>query len=80
VDGFKVRLPSLEILFCICKDLSCISLVSKWLAGVTRYDWGVIEKVQETTTVSGQNDLLFGTLDGRSEMDIVGFLDLLTSL
>ena len=56
-----------------------VALIERW-PGVTGYDWGVIQKVEQSPTVARKKDLLFCALDGRCEVDVVGFLQLLTGL
>lgn len=47
---------------------------------LTRNDRTVVQKLQETATVSGKNDLLFGSLDGGKKFSVVSFLELLAGL
>ena len=52
----------------------------EFLARVARDDWSVVEEVHKAATVLGENDLLLGSLNGGSEVDVVCLLNLLTRL
>lgn len=77
---FQFRLPLLEIILRVVQDLSSLIRVLVRRADVTWDDWGVIEEVEETTTVAGEDNLLLGTLDGGGELQSVCFLELLAGL
>lgn len=49
-------------------------------AGVTRDNRTIIEKMQEATTVLGENDLLLSALNSSSKFGLVCFLKLLAGL
>lgn len=80
LDGFQVRLPCLQLLFGVGKDLSGLIDVGKGLAHIARHDGSVVEQVQQASAVFGQDELLFRSFDGGREMHIIGLLDLLTGL
>lgn len=47
---------------------------------IARYDWCIIDKVQETASVLSQDDLLLCSLDGGCKVMVVSLLELLASL
>lgn len=49
-------------------------------SGVAWYYGGVVKEVKDAAAVAREEDLLLGALDDGGEVDIVGFLQLLTSL
>jgi hypothetical protein len=76
----QLRLPILEIIFCIAEDLTGLVRMLIWGTHITRDNGCIIEEIEETTTVAGEDDLLFGTLDSCSEFSSIGFLNLLAGL
>lgn len=54
--------------------------VGKWLSDITRHDWSVVEQVQQSAAVPGENDLLLGSFDGGGKVEVVGLLNLLSGL
>ena len=77
---FQLWLPVFQIIFRIVEDLTCLACVLERCANISRNNGGIIEEVEETTTVTGKDDLLLGALDGSCELGGISFLDLLTSL
>jgi len=54
-------------------------MLESW-TNVTWNHWGIIEKVQKTATVTSEDDLLLGTLNGSGELGGVCLLELLAGL
>ena len=54
--------------------------VGEWLSDITRHDWSVVEQVQQSAAVSGEDDLLLSSFDCGGKVEIVGLLDLLSGL
>lgn len=79
-DVFELWLPLSKIVFGVVENLASLMAVLEDGASVTWNDGSIIEKVQETTAVAGENDLLLGALDGCSEFGGVCFLELLATL
>jgi hypothetical protein len=80
MNRLNVELIPAEIVFRIGEDLARCLYLSKGRMNVARYDRCVVDEVQESPSVFRKDDLLLGTLDGGSEVVVVGFLKLLTSL
>lgn len=72
--------PVTQIVFGIVEDLSGLVALCVRDTGVARDDGSVVEEVEQTETVAGEDDLLLGALDGGEELGCVGFFKLLTSL
>ena len=62
------------------EHLSCVIAVSKWLTNIARHHWRIVEVIQETTAMFGEDNLLLGALDCCGEVKIICFLDFLASL
>jgi hypothetical protein len=73
-------MPGAEFVFGIIKDLASGFDVFEGWVGITRDDWGVVEKVEETTSLFCEDDLLFSTLNCRGKVDVVGFFEFLAGL
>jgi hypothetical protein len=67
-------------LFCFGQYISGLAGMFKRLAHVSWYYGSVIEEVEQTAAILGEDDLLLGSLNGGSEVDVEGLLDFLTSL
>ena len=80
VDGLKVWLPLLQLLLSIVEYLSRFARMGEWLAHVAGNDRGIVEKVQQTTAVAGEDDLFLSAFDGRGEVQVVCLLQLLARL
>lgn len=80
VNGLNGWMPGAEFVFGIIKDLASSLDVLKGWVGVAGHDWGVVEKVEETTSLFCEDDLLFGTLNCRGKVDVVGFFEFLAGL
>ena len=78
--GFHTRLPVTQILLGGLEDLARLVGVVEGRACVAGDDGGVIEEVEETATVAGEDDLFFSAFDGRGEVEIVGFFEFLAGL
>ena len=79
-NGLQVGLPVAQVILGVVEDLPSLRGVLKGRARVSRHDGGVVEEVQQAAAVAGKHDLLLGPLDGGGEVDVVCFLELLTSL
>lgn len=77
---FGLGLPVAEVVFGVVEDLAGLGAVGVGLALVSWNDGAVVQKLEETAAVAGQDDLLLGALDRGEEFGVVGFLELLTSL
>jgi excinuclease UvrABC helicase subunit UvrB len=73
-------LPVAEVILCVVEDLAGLVTVGIRGAGVTRDNRTIIEKMQEATTVLGENDLLLSALNSSSKFGLVCFLKLLAGL
>jgi hypothetical protein len=60
----QVWLPILQIILRIIQNLTGFVSIWVWVSLVTGNDWGIIEEVEETTTVACKHDLLLGALNG----------------
>ena len=80
MDRLNVQLVSAKIILGVGQDLTCCLYLGEGRMNVARYDRGIIDQVQETTGVLREDNLLLSALDGGCEVEIVGFLELLTSL
>jgi hypothetical protein len=80
MDRLNIQLVSPKIILSVGQDLTRCLYLGEGRMNVTRYDWGVIDQVQEATGVLREDDLLLSALDGGCEVEVVGFLELLTSL
>lgn len=76
----EVELPIFQIIFSVVQNLSGLCAVAVWAALITRNDRAVIEELQETAAVAGEDDLLLGALNGGDEFGVIRLLELLTSL
>lgn len=79
-DVFEVWCPVLEVVFCVIQDLASLARMFVRGANVAWNNGAVVEEVEDTATMAGEDDLLLGALDGCSEFGGVCFLEFLTSL
>ena len=79
-DIINLKTPVAEILFGIVEDLACLSAVLECWTRITWNNWGIIKKVQETTAVTSEDDLLLCALNGGSELGSICLLKLLAGL
>jgi hypothetical protein len=79
-DILQLRPPILQIILCIIQDLTSLIAVLIHRANIARYHWGIIEKVENATSVSSEDDLFLGTFDGCGKLGGVCLLQLLTGL
>ena len=79
-DLLKIWLPALQFLFGITQDLTSFSGALEWLTNIARDDWGIVERVKQTTSVFGKDGLFLGALDRCGEMKVICFLEFLTRL
>jgi hypothetical protein len=80
MDRLEVRLPVAELVFGSVEDLTARFDVLEDGVCIAWYDWGVIKEVEHAASLLGEDDLFLGALDSGGEVDVVGFLELLTSL
>jgi len=74
------RLPCSQVLFRVVQYLARSLLFLECWVCVTGHDGSVVKEVQDATRVFGKQDLLLGALDGGGQVEVVGFLELLTRL
>lgn len=79
-DRLNAGLPFTEIILGILKDLACQGLIVIRLTSITRNNRGVIDVVEQATSMASQDGLLLGTLNNGRQMDIIGLLELLPGL
>jgi hypothetical protein len=80
MDRLNIQLVSAKIILGVGEDLTrCLDFCEGWM-DVAGYDRGVVDEVQESTGMFREDNLLLGTLDGGSEVVVISFLKLLTSL
>jgi len=80
MNRLEIRRPFAEVFLSIVQYLTCLMSMLEFRAGVARYNWGIVEKVQQAAAVAGEHYLLFSTFDGGGEVKVVGFLELLACL
>lgn len=69
-----------EIILSILEDLASQGLMVIRLACIARNDGSVVNVVEQATSMASQNGLLLGALNNGRQVDIIGLLQLLTSL
>merc|ERR1711977_629334 len=74
----QLWLPVLEIILCIVQDLAGLTGMLVGWTDITRDDGSVVEEVEETATVAGEDDLLLCALDGSCELGSICLLHLLS--
>ena len=79
-NRLNAGLPFAEIILGILKDLACQGLIVVRLASITRNNRGVIDVVEQATSMASQDGLLLGTLNNGRQVDIIGLLELLPGL
>jgi hypothetical protein len=80
MDLLDILIPIAEVFFRIVENLpGCLTMEVRGM-GITRNDGGVIEEVDETASLLGEQNLLLGACNGGSSVEVEGFLELLTSL
>lgn len=75
-----MQLVVAKVIFRIVKDLSRILSTCKGRVQVSGNDWCIVNQVDKSTRMLGQNGLLFSTLDGCCEVLVVRLLEFLASL
>lgn len=78
VDGLDVRSPGSEFVLGYVEHISCRLGVREGRVHVSGNDGSVINKVEQLSCVLGQQDLLLGTLNDGSGVEVVCLLELLT--
>ncbi len=79
-DRLQARLPPPQILLGVVQDLARVLGVLERMARVAGNDGRVVEKVEQTATVAGQEGLLLRPFDSGGEVHVVGLFELLTGL
>lgn len=74
VDRLNARFPLTEIILSILEDLASQGLMVIRLACITRNNGGVVNVVEQATSMAGQNGLLLGALNNSRQVDIIGLL------
>ena len=80
IDRLHARFPMTEIILSILEDLASQGLMVIRLACIARNDGSVVNVVEQATSMASQNGLLLGALNNGRQVDIIGLLQLLTSL
>ena len=80
MNWLNVQLVAAELILCIGEDLTRCLYFGESRVHITGYDGSVINKIQESASMFGQDDLLLGALDRGCKMVIIRFFELLTSL
>lgn len=70
----------LELTLSVVENVASFSTVGERLSNISGHNRSIIEKVQESATVFGEDDLLLCSLDGCGKVVVVGLLELLASL
>lgn len=76
----SLGLPVAKIVLGVVENLASLTGVVVDGFGVTGNNWGVVEELEQTATVLGQDNLLLGALNGGGKFGLVRFFELLTSL
>lgn len=76
----NVWVPGLELGFGVVEDVTGFRHMSEGLTDVAGNNRCVVKKVQETSTMPGEDDLLLSAFDRGGEVEVVRFLELLPSL
>ncbi|KAH9822052.1 MFS transporter prlL [Teratosphaeria destructans] len=77
LNRLKSRCPLTERSFGIIEDLAGLLALCECRALLTRDNWSIVEHVEESSRVFGEDDLLLGTFDDRRGMRVVCLLELL---
>ena len=72
--------PLAQILFGVVEDLASLVYMFECRANISRHDGGIVQQVEETAAVAGKEDLFFGALNCGGEVQIICFLEFLSSL
>ena len=78
MDRLNVRSPGSKLVLGYVEHISCGLGVREGRVHVSGNDGSVINKVEQLSCVLGQEDLLLGTLNDSSGMEVVCLLELLT--
>lgn len=76
----EVRLPVAEQVFGNVEDLAASFNVLEDGVCIPWYNGRIVKEVEHAACLLGEDNLFLGALNSRSEVDIVGFLELLASL
>jgi hypothetical protein len=80
LNGLHVQLVVAKISLCVVEDLTSDLHAIERGMGVPWHDRGIVDEIQESTGVFGQDDLFLGALDGGCELKVVGLLEFLPCL
>lgn len=78
VDRLNVGSPGSEFVLGYVEHISCGLGVREGRVHVSRNDGSVINKIEQLSCILGQQDLLLGTLNDGSGVEVVCLLELLT--
>lgn len=53
-DRLEIGDPFAEVFFSVVEDLASLVTMLKWRACIARYDWSIVQQVQETATMAGK--------------------------
>lgn len=70
----------LELALSIVENVAGFRTVSEGLSDVSWHNGSVVEEVQQSATVPGQDDLLLCSLNGGGKVMVIRFLELLAGL
>lgn len=77
VDWLQSWLPASKVLLSLVEDFSCSLPVLERVVAISGYDRSIVEQVQQLSCVLSQQDLLLGTLDDGSGVNVISLLELL---
>lgn len=75
-----MQLVVAKVIFGVCEDLASCLQLREGGVHVTRDDRGIVDEVQEPTSMFSQNDLLLSTLNRGGKVVVIGLLKLLAGL
>jgi hypothetical protein len=79
-DRFYLQAVTLKVTLGIVEDYTCGLCLCKGRMSVTWDNRGVVDQVQKSTSMFGQDNLLLGPFNGGREVEIVCLLELLAGL
>lgn len=79
-DRLEMGLPALQLGLRVVQDIASLSSLGERLSHVSWHDGSVIKKIEQLSAVSGENDLLLGSLNRSGEVEVEGFLNFQASL
>jgi hypothetical protein len=79
-DGDDGRLPRAQIALGVVEHVSSLDGLLVRLDGVAGDYRRIVEQVEQSACMLGEDDLLLGAFDDGGEVDVEGFLDFLPGL